>query len=98
MTPKIAQSLASSRSRPPARVTAHAQWALGKPDLVLTMPTDHEVGANTPEETFDVTLPTNLTAPRWVKAADLLPGTPTMVRRAQISIVDGPVLAVWEPG
>ena len=43
-------------------------------------------------------MPTNLTEAKWVKAADLLPGTPSMVRRASISVENGPVLAVWEPG
>ena len=83
--------------RPPPK-PAQAHWTLGQPDLVLSMPAAHEVPANTLEDTIDVTLATNLTDTKWVKAADLLPGTPTMVRRATISVVDGPVLAVWEPG
>jgi hypothetical protein len=58
----------------------------------------HVVPANTAQETFDVTLPTNLSTARWIKSADLLPGSPTMVRRAWIRVVDGPVLRVWEPG
>jgi hypothetical protein len=33
-----------------------------------------------------------------VKAADLLPGVVTMVRRAYISLDGGPLLALWEPG
>jgi hypothetical protein len=85
-------------TRRPAPLTSHAQWALGKPDLILRMPAAHDVDAKTPEETFDITLPANNTTARWIRAADVLPGTPSMVRRAQISIVDGPVLAVWEPG
>jgi hypothetical protein len=42
-------------------------------------------------------LPTHFTDARWVKVADLLPGTPTMVRRATVSVENGPVLSVWEP-
>lgn len=85
-------------ARRPAPVTSHGQWTLGKPDLILQMPAAHDVDAKTPEETFDITLPANNATARWIRAADLLPGTPSMVRRAQISVVDGPVLAVWEPG
>ena len=84
------------RRQAPKPATPH--WMLGQPDLILSMPAAHEVPANTLEDTFDVTLATNLTDTKWVKAADLLPGTPTMVRRATISVDDGPVLAVWEPG
>ena len=35
---------------------------------------------------------------KWVKAADLMPGTASVVRDAVISIENGPVLALWEPG
>jgi hypothetical protein len=84
-------------SRRPAPVTAHAQWTLGKPDLVVAMPA-HRVDARTPQETVDITVPTDLAVATWVRAADLLPGTPTMVRRAEIAVVNGPVLSIWEPG
>jgi mono/diheme cytochrome c family protein len=81
----------------PAPAAARANWAQGRPDLVVTMAAAHVV-LRTPLETFDVTLPTNLSTARWIKSADLLPGSPTMVRRAWIRVVDGPVLRVWEPG
>src|SRR5207237_5813447 len=35
---------------------------------------------------------------KWVKAADLMPGTASIVRDAIISIENGPVLALWQPG
>ena len=82
----------------PSPVSAHARWAVGEPDVVIAMPGDHTLDAKTPQETFEMTLPTGLTSPTWVRAADLLPGTPSIVRRALISVVDGPVLRVWEPG
>jgi hypothetical protein len=82
----------------PAAATARAQWILGPPDLTLAMEKEHTLGPNVAEETHDVTLPSGLTEARWVKAADLLPGTSSMVRRAVISVENGPVLAVWEPG
>jgi len=39
-----------------------------------------------------------VTDTKWVKAADLMPGTASIVRDAIISIENGPVLALWEPG
>jgi hypothetical protein len=82
----------------PAPAAAHPHWALGRPDLVLVMPAPHVVRGDTAQETFEVTLPTNLNGAKWIKSADLLPGSPTMVRRAWIRVVDGPILRVWEPG
>jgi hypothetical protein len=85
----------AKQSAAPTRVP---RWTLGQPDLVLQMPSPHQVPAEMTSERFETTIPTNARATQWVKAADLLPGTPSMVRRAEISVVDGPVLRVWEPG
>jgi len=82
----------------PPEAKAQTGWGLGKPDLELPMPKEVTLGPGTMTETTDTTVPTNLTSPRWVRAADLLPGTPSMVRRASIAVENGPVLAVWEPG
>ena len=49
------------------------------------------------EKNVEVLLPTHFTDAKWVKAADLLPGTPAMVRRATVSVEHGPILSVWEP-
>ena len=73
-------------------------WPHGQPDLVLRMPAAHEVAERVAQENFTVTIPSGATAAKWVKAVDLQPGTADMVRQARISIVDGPVLRVWEPG
>jgi len=50
------------------------------------------------DEVREFSFPTNLTDTNWVKAADLIPGTAAIVRDAVISIENGPVLALWEPG
>jgi hypothetical protein len=73
-------------------------WPHGQPDLVLPMPAPHEVGAKLTQESFTIAIPSGVTSAKWVKAVDLLPGTPDMVRQARLRIVDGPVLRVWEPG
>jgi len=72
-------------------------WGLGKPDLELKLPAAQTLPAGEMEKDADVVVPTNFTDAKWVKAVDLLPGTPSMVRRATIAIDNGPVLAVWEP-
>jgi hypothetical protein len=78
-------------------VPARSQWTLGEPDLALQMPKEHTLVPGVVEDSIDITVQTNLTEAKWVKAADLLPGNPAMVRRASITIDNGPVLAVWEP-
>jgi hypothetical protein len=82
----------------PPTIASHPQWKAGPPDLKLTMDVEHIVKRGSTEEHCDFTLPTNLSETMWVKAADLLPGTPSMVRDAVISVENGPVLSVWVPG
>src|SRR5436190_4527715 len=86
-------NLQKKPAAPPAQFT----WGLGKPDLELKLPAPQTLPAGEMEKDADVVVPTNFTDAKWVKAVDLLPGTPSMVRRATIAIDNGPVLAVWEP-
>jgi hypothetical protein len=79
-------------------VTMNTQWKLGQPDLVVSMDSEYTLGANAVEETKDFSIPSGVTEVRWVRAADLLPETPTMVRDAIISVDDGPTLVLWQPG
>jgi hypothetical protein len=80
------------------KVTVHNQWKLGQPDLVVSMESEYTLGANAVEETKDFSIPSGITEVKWVRAADLLPETPTMVRDAIISVDNGPTLALWQPG
>jgi hypothetical protein len=82
---------------PPA-VTFNPQWKLGPPDLKISMDAEHTVPSETMEEVREFSLATNVTDAKWVKAADLMPGAASIVRDAIISIENGPVLALWEPG
>ena len=88
----------ASATAPPVFKGNVAQWRSGPPDLTVKMEADHELPGGTLEEIFELTLPTALATEKWVKAVDLLPGTPSMVRAAVISIENGPVLAAWVPG
>jgi hypothetical protein len=79
-------------------VNFNPQWKFGPPDLKIPMDVEHTVVPSATEEICEFSLPTNLTDTKWVKAADLMPGTASIVRDAVISIENGPVLALWQPG
>ena len=83
-------------------------WSLGKPDLALPLPAEYTLAADQMEDTTEFTLATAGRETRWVRAADLLPGTPSIVRSALIYVKGGAdatgapaperVLARWLPG
>jgi hypothetical protein len=85
------------------------EWALGPPDLALKLPADFTLAADKMEDTQEFTLPSGTTEARWVRAVDLLPGTPSIVRSATIFVKEPAappaaapsperVLAHWLPG
>jgi hypothetical protein len=91
-------------------VTLKNEWKLGAPDLALPMPAEFTVAADKMEDWQEFTLPTGTAEARWVRAVDLLPGTPSIVRSATIFVksaggqvtgaapVPEHVLALWLPG
>jgi hypothetical protein len=89
-------------------VTLVNDWTMGKPDLALPLPSEYAMPADAMEETREFTVATATTEARWVRAVDLLPGTPAIVRSAVIYVktaaapAAGPapeqVLARWVPG
>jgi hypothetical protein len=79
-------------------VTYKSKWKLGPPDLKIPMDSEHTLAPGKIEETVQLSLATGLTETKWVKATDLMPGTASIVRDAIVSIENGPVLAMWEPG
>lgn len=79
------------------------EWPLGKPDVELPMPAPFDLAANKMDDTTEVTIPSGTTSDRWLRAVDLLPGTPSIVRSAVIytkasSNAPEEVLALWNPG
>src|SRR5206468_9642332 len=66
----------------PAPGPVHASWTFGKPDVIIPMEKPEVLGPGVMQDALDVQLPTNFTETKWVRAVDLLPGTPTIVRRA----------------
>jgi hypothetical protein len=90
-------------------VTLKNEWTIGAPDLTLPLPTEFAFAADKMDDTQEFTIPTNTREPRWVRAVDLLPGNPTIVRSAVIYVqVDSQVMAAgmqpehilarWLPG
>ncbi|MBW8866061.1 MAG: hypothetical protein JF610_01830 [Acidobacteria bacterium] len=91
-------------------VTLKNEWPLGAPDLTLKVPSEFTLAADKMDDTQEFTLPSGTSEARWVRAVDLLPGTPSIVRSATIFVKDAAggapasapaperVLAHWLPG
>jgi hypothetical protein len=82
----------------PGPVTYQARWSGGPPDLKLPMEAEYTLPASESDATKDFVIPTGLNEQRWLKAIDLLPGSPEVVRSATISLDSGFALGVWVPG
>jgi hypothetical protein len=67
-------------------VTLQNDWTLGKPDLALPLPAEFAFAADKMDATQEFTIPSTLKEPRWIRAVDLLPGTPSIVRSAIIYV------------
>jgi len=91
----------------PPTVALYRDWPIGKPDLVLPL-SEAALAADKSEVTQEFTIATRTTESKWIRSVDLLPGTPSIVRNATISVkATSPdptgvppeqVLAVWVPG
>ena len=91
----------------PPPMKMNNEWTMGEPNVKLRLP-EFTVPVDTIEEVQEFTVATGTTEPRWVRAVDLLPGNPSIVRSAVIYVkgvtesgaVPQPehVLARWLPG
>jgi len=61
-------------------------WRLGKPDLVLTMDNDFQIGPTGRDHFRCIVLPTNLTEDKFVVAIELRPGNPRIVHHTLLFI------------
>jgi hypothetical protein len=97
------------RAAGPESAGSSTQWPLGAPDLVLPLPREHTLAAGIQEEMVEFVVATGTRETRWVRAVDVQPGTPAIVRAATVAIRDPaasrpgvaapePVLALWLPG
>jgi hypothetical protein len=89
---------------PTSDAVAAADWALGPPDAVLKLPRV-TLGADEQERTAEFVVP--LEGGRALRAVDVVPGTPAVVRSATIEIQgsgragalhDERLLSLWVPG
>jgi hypothetical protein len=94
----------------PMPVTVERRWPLGTPDVELPLPDEFTLSASEPEEVAGFTVATGFTERRWIRAVDIAPGTPAVVRSATVQLKSEasseqartmgpePVLALWLPG
>jgi hypothetical protein len=85
----------------PAALPLKNGWAGASPDLVLQPPSLFAIPGETMEATHDFVLPVGLARERALRAFDVLPGTPSMVRDVVVSMrrPDGAtnVIGRWTP-
>ena len=86
----------------PPPVTLSTEWPAGQPDLELPMPAPFTLEAAAAEATHDIELSLAKVAGRTVRAVDLKPGTPAIVRSATLLLKSGSgaprELGTWVPG
>ena len=71
-------------------------WQLGKPDLILEMPTAFSVPATGPDIYRNFAIPTGLTEDKWVRAIEFRPSARRAVHHALFSFVRGGAVAKLE--
>lgn len=89
-------------AKAPPAMSVKTQWAAGAPDVALKMPAPFTLPGPSNEATHEVVLPVGAAAGRTLRAVDLLPGQPAIVRMATLSLktADGALrpLGTWIPG
>ena len=95
----------ATATSPAAASPRENQWPLGAPDAVLSMPSSVILPATAQDRIEELRLRTPFDRARLLRAVDLLPGTPAIVRGATVSVraTAGPanaedMLALWVPG
>src|SRR5207237_2469978 len=83
---------------PPA--SGPAPRAPNEPDLVIPMPQPFTLDAQMLEADREVVLPSAAVRGKWIRAVDLIPGAPSIVRRASVAIRTEnreQVIGLWVP-
>ena len=68
----------------PADPTFASGWQLGEPDLILSLDAPYSLDAGSTDAHRNFVLPTLLTERRWIRAVEIHPRTPGIVRHAQV--------------
>ena len=92
---------------PPQPGAGKHAWPLGEPDVILQPAREFVMPADVQDHVEEFTLEYRGTGTRWLRAVDVRPGDPTVVRSATVSLAPGtsagasPLevpLALWVPG
>jgi hypothetical protein len=67
------------QSKEPKPPKFQSGWANGKPDLILKMPYEHELGAEGDDEYWNFVISPNIKEPTWISGMDVKPGNPNIV-------------------
>jgi mono/diheme cytochrome c family protein len=73
----------------PPEFTKKDGWAIGKPDVVLTMAEEWTVQPDAPDNYINFFLPTNFTEDKWVQAVEIKPGNKKVVHHV-IAFIQSP--------
>jgi hypothetical protein len=65
-------------------------WRIGKPDVVIPIPSDYLVKANSPDAYLFFTVPTDVKDDNWVTAVELKPGNRRVVHHAHVFVQEPP--------
>ena len=63
-------------------------WALGEPDLTVTLPSPYTLPADGPDVFRNLVMPLPVSETRWVKTVELRPGNPRFVHHAIMAVDD----------
>ena len=80
-----AEGNASDLPEPPAATDG---WALGEPDLTVTLPSPYTLPADGPDVFRNLVMPLPVTETRWVRTVELRPGNPQFVHHAIMAVDD----------
>ena len=77
---------------------AEERLEAGRAGSRAQLPAEFTLAADKMEDTQEFTLPAGTTEAKWVRAVDLLPGTPSIVRSATIVVKDAAAGVAVRPG
>jgi len=78
----------------PAVPAFSEQWEVGKPDVILAMPREHEISAEGADDYIYFRVPTGFTEDKWIQAAEFRPGNKRVVHHAVVFIETPEMIAM----
>lgn len=87
----------------PAAPRFSADWNIGKPDVILSLPQEYTLSAEGPDEYINFVLPTKFNEDVWVQAAEVRPGNRRIVHHAIVfiqpkqNVAQGPIVVTPTP-